>query len=133
MTLLIWHFLLLHFFFIINIVLVIWIVILLHYKLSHWVTPCKFTLMKIQMIIVFFNCYWLLFEYFQSIILIFYLKFFIYLLLILNFDIKTLVVFICNCDLDIFQLWRLNYKCLIVFIIQNFVVIIRWNNLALWF
>lgn len=83
--------------------------------------------------IVLLYCNWLLSKYFQCIFLLFNLKFLLSLILILDFYIKTLIVFICNCYLDIFQFWRLQAKCLIVFIIKHFVVLNCWNYLALWF
>jgi len=81
------------------------------------------------------NCNWLLSKYFQCIVLLFNLKFLLSLSLglILSFNFKTLIVFICNCYLDILQFGRLQTKCLIVFIIKHFMVLISRNYLTLWF
>jgi hypothetical protein len=85
--------------------------------------------------ILILNCNWLLSKYFQCIVLLFNLKFLLSLSLglILSFNFKTLIVFISNCYLDILQFGRLQTKCLIVFIIKHFMVLISRNNLALWF
>ena len=85
--------------------------------------------------ILILNCNWLLSKYFQCIVLLFNLKFLLSLSLglILSFNFKALIVFICNCYLDILQFGRLQTKCLIVFIIKHFMVLISRNNLALWF
>lgn len=81
------------------------------------------------------KCNWLLSKYFQCIVLLFNLKFFLSLSLglILSFNFKTLIVFICNFYLDILQFGRLQTKCLIIFIIKHFMVLISRNYLTLWF
>ena len=81
------------------------------------------------------KCNWLLSKYFQCIVLLFNLKFLLSLSLglILSFNFKTLIVFICNFYLDILQFGRLQTKCLIIFIIKHFMVLISRNYLTLWF
>jgi hypothetical protein len=81
------------------------------------------------------NCNWLLSKYFQCIVLLFNLKFLLSLSLglILSFNFKTLIVFICNFYLDILQFGRLQTKCLIIFIIKHFMVLVSRNYLTLWF
>jgi hypothetical protein len=135
MELFIWHFCFLFFFFAIDEVLIIWIIIIFHKKFPHRITSCDFIHWKIQMDIFFLNCNWLLSKYFQCIVLLFNLKFLLSLSLglILSFNFKTLIVFICNCYLDILQFGRLQTKCLIVFIIKHFMVLISRNYLTLWF
>ena len=133
MKLFIWHSRFMLIFLTINEVLIIRIIIILHNKLTHRVSPCNPTLRKIQIIIIFFYCYWLLSTYIQFNFLFFYLKFLLSLVLLLKFVFKTLVIFICNCHLNILQFRRFHKKgLLIIFIIQDVMLIICWDNLAIW-